>query len=108
MAFVWLRQTLSLLRALGLVLGFVGVAFLASDRQLQSWDDHAACGPWACLVATLCYGISRPMPRAATWLPCRRADGDGLPAPDRREPDAAAAGGVAMAVARSGGLGQCS
>lgn len=59
-AFVWLRQTLSLLRALGLVLGFVGVAFLASDQaSFKAGDDHA--GLWAvgaCLVATLCYGIS--------------------------------------------------
>lgn len=59
-AFVWMRQTLSPLRILGLILGFVGVAFLASEQaSFKAGGDHA--GLWAvgaCLLATLCYGVS--------------------------------------------------
>ncbi|HEY0954172.1 MAG TPA: DMT family transporter [Roseateles sp.] len=59
-AFVWLRQGLTPLRALGLVIGFAGVAFLAWDKaSFKPGADHS--GFWAlvaCLGATLCYGLA--------------------------------------------------
>lgn len=59
-AYVWLRQGLNAWRVLGLGLGFVGVGFLAWEQvSFKPGGDHA--GLWAvgaCLVATLCYGIS--------------------------------------------------
>ncbi len=59
-AFVWLRQGLTPLRALGLVVGFAGVAFLAWDKaSFKPGADHS--GFWAlvaCLGATLCYGLA--------------------------------------------------
>jgi drug/metabolite transporter (DMT)-like permease len=59
-AFVWLRQGLTKLRVLGLVVGFAGVAFLAWDKaSFKPGADHA--GFWAvlaCLGATLCYGVA--------------------------------------------------
>ncbi|RZL36872.1 MAG: DMT family transporter [Rubrivivax sp.] len=59
-AFVWLRQHLTRWRALGLVIGFAGVAFLAWDKaSFKPGADHA--GFWAvlaCLGATLCYGVA--------------------------------------------------
>jgi len=59
-AFVWLRQGLTRWRALGLVIGFAGVAFLAWDKaSFKPGADHA--GLWAvlaCALATLCYGIA--------------------------------------------------
>ena len=62
-AFVWLRQGLTPLRALGLVIGFAGVAFLAWDKaSFKPGADHSAnAGFWAmlaCLGATLCYGVA--------------------------------------------------
>jgi drug/metabolite transporter (DMT)-like permease len=59
-AFVWLRQGLTQLRVLGLVIGFAGVAFLAWDKaSFRPGADHS--GFWAvlaCAGATLCYGIA--------------------------------------------------
>ena len=59
-AFVWLRQGLTPLRVLGLVIGFAGVAFLAWDKaSFKPGADHA--GLWAvlaCAAATLCYGVA--------------------------------------------------
>ena len=59
-AFVWLRQGLTPLRVLGLVVGFAGVAFLAWDKaSFKAGADHA--GFWAvlaCAAATLCYGVA--------------------------------------------------
>lgn len=59
-AFFWLRQGLTPLRALGLVVGFAGVAFLAWDKaSFRAGEDHS--GFWAvlaCAAATLCYGIA--------------------------------------------------
>ncbi|MCF8204371.1 MAG: DMT family transporter [Methylotenera sp.] len=59
-AFVWLRQGLTRWRALGLVIGFAGVAFLAWDKaSFKPGADHT--GFWAvlaCAAATLCYGIA--------------------------------------------------
>ncbi len=59
-AFVWLRQGLNRLRALGLVIGFAGVAFLAWDKaSFKPGADHS--GFWAvlaCAGATFCYGVA--------------------------------------------------
>lgn len=59
-AFVWLRQGLTPLRTLGLVIGFAGVAFLAWDKaSFKPGADHS--GFWAmlaCLGATFCYGMA--------------------------------------------------
>ncbi len=59
-AFVWMRQGLTRWRALGLVIGFAGVAFLAWDKaSFKPGADHT--GFWAvlaCAAATLCYGIA--------------------------------------------------
>lgn len=59
-AFVWLRQGLTRLRVLGLLIGFAGVAFLAWDKaSFKPGADHT--GLWAvlaCAVATLCYGLA--------------------------------------------------
>jgi drug/metabolite transporter (DMT)-like permease len=59
-AFVWLRQGLTKLRVLGLVIGFAGVAFLAWDKaSFKPGADHS--GFWAmlaCLGATACYGLA--------------------------------------------------
>lgn len=59
-AFVWLRQGLTPLRVLGLVIGFAGVAFLAWDKaSFKPGADHS--GFWAvlaCATATFCYGVA--------------------------------------------------
>ena len=59
-AFLWLRQGLTPLRVLGLVIGFAGVAFLAWDKaSFKPGADHS--GFWAvlaCAGATLCYGLA--------------------------------------------------
>lgn len=59
-AYLWLRQQLTVLRVLGLVIGFAGVAFLAWDKaSFKPGEDHS--GFWAvlaCLGATLCYGLA--------------------------------------------------
>jgi drug/metabolite transporter (DMT)-like permease len=59
-AFVWLRQGLTALRALGLVIGFAGVAFLAWDKaSFRPGADHSGLlAVLACAGATLCYGIA--------------------------------------------------
>lgn len=59
-AWVWLGQRLSAVRIAGVLLGFAGVALLASEQAgLKGealWLSVAAIA--ACLVATLCYAIS--------------------------------------------------
>ena len=59
-AYVWLRQGLTPLRVLGLVIGFAGVAFLAWDKaSFKPGADHS--GLWAvlaCAAATFCYGVA--------------------------------------------------
>jgi drug/metabolite transporter (DMT)-like permease len=68
-AWVWLKDRPGGSRILGLVIGFAGVALLASDKAglkpvdpatgtgwLEVWAPTLAIG--ACLVATLCYGIA--------------------------------------------------
>ena len=60
-AFLWLKDRLTVLRVVGLVIGFVGVALLAwhrIDGGAQADSHNAALAIGACLLATLCYGIS--------------------------------------------------
>jgi drug/metabolite transporter (DMT)-like permease len=72
-AWLWLGDRLSASRTLGLVIGFVGVAMLAWDKASFRPDVSAADSAWgaiACLVATLCYGISaNAAKRYLTGLP---------------------------------------
>ena len=70
-AWVWLKDRLDRARVLGLVLGFAGVALVASDKaglrsvsqdapatslEAIAWTPMLAVG--ACLLATFCYGWS--------------------------------------------------
>ncbi len=60
-AWLWLRDRPNASRALGLVVGFAGVALLASGKASFKPDATGVASGWAvvaCLVATLCYGIS--------------------------------------------------
>lgn len=60
-AWLWLRDQPNASRALGLVIGFAGVALLASGKASFKPDASGVASGWAvvaCLVATLCYGIS--------------------------------------------------
>ncbi len=60
-AWLWLRDRPNASRALGLVIGFAGVALLASGKASFKPDASGVASGWAvvaCLVATLCYGIS--------------------------------------------------
>ncbi|MCJ8319869.1 MAG: DMT family transporter [Colwellia sp.] len=56
-AFLWLKQKLSLSATLGLFIGFIGVYFLVFDKV--SLGESNIIGPAvAALVASLCYGFS--------------------------------------------------
>ena len=60
-AWVWLRDRPTGSRVLGLAIGFLGVALLAWDKASFKPDANGIAPAWAvlaCLVATLCYGIS--------------------------------------------------
>jgi len=60
-AWMWLGDRLSSSRALGLAIGFAGVAALAWDKASFKPDASGAAPGWAvlaCLLATLCYGYS--------------------------------------------------
>lgn len=60
-AWVWLRDKPAASRALGLAIGFAGVALLAWDKASFKPDASGIAPAWAvlaCLVATLCYGIA--------------------------------------------------
>ena len=60
-AWLWLKDRLNASRVLGLVVGFVGVALLAWDKASFKPDASGNATGWAilaCLVATLCYGLS--------------------------------------------------
>jgi len=60
-AWVWLRDKPTALRALGLAIGFAGVALLAWDKASFKPDASGIAPAWAviaCLVATICYGIA--------------------------------------------------
>lgn len=56
-AWLWLKDRMTVSRVLGLVIGFAGVALLAADKaSFKPGGDGWAV--LACLVATLCYGYS--------------------------------------------------
>lgn len=60
-AWLWLKDKPDGSRILGLVVGFVGVALLAWDGASFKPDASGASSGWAvlaCLLATLCYGLS--------------------------------------------------
>jgi len=60
-AWLWLKDKPNGSRILGLVIGFVGVALLAWDKASFKPDAAGASSGWAvlaCLLATLCYGLS--------------------------------------------------
>ena len=60
-AWMWLGDRLSASRALGLAIGFAGVAALAWDKASFKPDASGLASGWAvlaCLLATLCYGFS--------------------------------------------------
>lgn len=60
-AWAWLRDRPGASRALGLVIGFAGVALLAWDKASFQPGASGPSSGWAllaCLAATLCYGIA--------------------------------------------------
>jgi drug/metabolite transporter (DMT)-like permease len=60
-AWLWLNDRPTTLRALGLAIGFAGVAMLAWDSASFKPDTGGLSSGWAvlaCLAATLCYGIA--------------------------------------------------
>jgi drug/metabolite transporter (DMT)-like permease len=60
-AWIWLKDRPTGSRILGLVIGFAGVAMLAWDKASFKPDASGLASGWAvlaCLLATLCYGIS--------------------------------------------------
>lgn len=60
-AWIWLRDQPTGSRALGLLIGFAGVALLAWEKASFKPGASGVATGWAvlaCLLATLCYGIS--------------------------------------------------
>ncbi len=60
-AWAWLKDRPGASRGLGLLIGFMGVALLAWDKASFKPDATGLASGWAvlaCLLATLCYGIS--------------------------------------------------
>ena len=60
-AWAWLKDRPGASRGLGLLIGFVGVALLAWDKASFKPDASGLASGWAvlaCLLATLCYGLS--------------------------------------------------
>ncbi|MEO7391645.1 MAG: DMT family transporter [Ramlibacter sp.] len=60
-AWVWLKDRPTGTRLLGLAIGFAGVAMLAWDKASFKPDATGIASGWAilaCLLATLCYGLS--------------------------------------------------
>jgi drug/metabolite transporter (DMT)-like permease len=60
-AWLWLKDRLNAARILGLAVGFAGVVMLAWDKASFKPDASGIAPGWAvlaCLLATLCYGIS--------------------------------------------------
>ena len=60
-AWLWLKDRPGGLKLLGLAIGFVGVALLASGKASFKPDASGRSTGWAvlaCLLATLCYGLS--------------------------------------------------
>lgn len=56
-AWIWLKDTMTPLRVLGLFLGFVGIALLMGDKASFK-TDGAAWAVVACLGAACCYGLA--------------------------------------------------
>ena len=59
-AWVWLKDRLTPLRVLGLLIGFSGVLWLALGKASFTPGEHGvspALGIAACIAATVCYGI---------------------------------------------------
>jgi drug/metabolite transporter (DMT)-like permease len=60
-AWLWMRDKLSASRVLGLVIGFIGVVFLAWDKASFKPGEHgvsAGLAIGACLLATFSYGFA--------------------------------------------------
>jgi drug/metabolite transporter (DMT)-like permease len=60
-AWLWLKDRPNGSRILGLLIGFLGVALLAWDKASFKPDAAGNASGWAvlaCLLATLCYGLS--------------------------------------------------
>ncbi|MEO5671707.1 MAG: DMT family transporter, partial [Ramlibacter sp.] len=60
-AWAWLKDRPTGTRILGLAIGFAGVAMLAWDKASFKPDASGIASGWAvlaCLLATLCYGLS--------------------------------------------------
>ena len=60
-AWGWMKDRPTALRALGLAIGFVGVALLAWDKASFMPDASGIAPGWAvlaCLLATFCYGVA--------------------------------------------------
>ena len=60
-AWVWLKDRPTGSRIAGLLIGFLGVALLASDKTSFQTDPSGASSGWAvvaCLTACLCYGLA--------------------------------------------------
>ena len=60
-AWLWLGDRPNRMRAVGLVIGFVGVALLAWDKASFKPDASGLASGWAvlaCLFGTLCYGLA--------------------------------------------------
>lgn len=59
-AWAWLGDKLNLSRAIGLALGFMGVALLATDVPggVSFKDGGSGLAVIVCLVATFCYGVA--------------------------------------------------
>lgn len=58
-AWLWLKDRIAPLRALGLAIGFAGVVWLAWDKaSFKPGADATGWAVLACLAAALCYGFS--------------------------------------------------
>jgi drug/metabolite transporter (DMT)-like permease len=60
-AWVWLKDRPTGSRTVGLLIGFVGVALLASDKASFAPDADGVATAWAilaCLTACICYGLA--------------------------------------------------
>lgn len=65
-AWVWLKDRPNFMRLVGLAIGFIGVAMLASGKASFKPAASGMASGWAvvaCLVATLCYGIAASFTR---------------------------------------------
>lgn len=65
-AWVWLKDRPSLIRIIGLAIGFLGVVMLASGQTSFASAASGAATGWAvlaCLTATFCYGVAASFTR---------------------------------------------